>query len=64
MGNIPCNIENIHYSMEKIHLLLSVSIIDNCNLINSIVINTTIIDNLCLMLLKIKYVNTNINTWW
>jgi len=50
--------------MEKIHSLLLVSIIDNCDLINSIVINTTIIDNLWLMLLKIEYVNTNINTWW
>jgi len=32
-------------------------------MINNIVINTTIFDNLWLMLLKIEYVNTNISTW-
>ena len=37
MRKIPCNMENIHYSMEKIHLLIPVSIINNMT-------NTTIMD--------------------
>ena len=37
MGKTPCNMGNIQYSMEKIHLLIPVSIIDNTT-------NTTIMD--------------------